>query len=307
MKRIYRGHCPYESFFDIEFGQDCTNCPNIQKCIRAEKRKRKIARRRRAILLRLSILILVVILIVFAIVFGVWMLVKSQNNTNNTPEVISESKIIETKENDIYLTAKIPYPETSLESSTAFEENTEESINMFSEKTEEKSTLTVKEESTSEDETEAQPYISAYEPGELYYYNLSYEEKVYIAKVVYREARGEIFEGQVAVAAVILNRYVSENNLFDTSSIYAVVTQSGQFASIANVSTDDLKSVPSCMQAVEAACKGWDPTRVKFKEGALFFYNPEGDISVEAQIQRKGIETYRIGNHLFHVYLNPSE
>lgn len=150
------------------------------------------------------------------------------------------------------------------------------------------------------------PSISAYEAGASYYYDLTFEEKVYIAKVVYKEARGEVFEGQVAVAAVVLNRYVSNDRRFDRDSIYSVVTQSGQFASIGNVSMDNLNSVISCMDAVEAACKGWDPTRVKFPEGAKFFFNPDGDLSESAKLEREGIETYQIGNHLFHNDFNPA-
>lgn len=147
---------------------------------------------------------------------------------------------------------------------------------------------------------EVLPQISADGPGEVYYYELSYEDKVYIAKAVYAESRGEIFEGQVSVAATVLNRYVSNDARFDRTSIYSIITQSGQYASISNVTMEDLENCPSCMQAVEAACKGWDPTRTVFEDGAKFFFNPDGDLSEEAREARTGIETYRIGSHLFH-------
>lgn len=47
------------------------------------------------------------------------------------------------------------------------------------------------------------PRLSEDGPGESYYYIITYEEKMLIAKVVWVEARGESFEGQVAVAATI--------------------------------------------------------------------------------------------------------
>lgn len=58
-------------------------------------------------------------------------------------------------------------------------------------------------------------------------YQYSEEEKTYIARVVYAEARGEIFEGQVAVATVVLNRF--ESGQFG-SSVKKVVFARSQFA-----------------------------------------------------------------------------
>ena len=51
--------------------------------------------------------------------------------------------------------------------------------------------------------------------------------------------------------------------------------------------------------AVEDACKGWDPTRAEFENGALFFYNPKKISGYQAQI-REGIKVMVIGNHNFH-------
>lgn len=143
------------------------------------------------------------------------------------------------------------------------------------------------------------PMISAYGPGELYFYQLSWEEKVLIAKVVWAEARGECYEGKVAVAAVILNRYTSNDPVFNTKSIESVVTQSGAFASIYGVTMWDLDMVPECMEAVEDACKGWDPTRVTFEDGAKYFYAPASISSYQMSL-REGVLTLKIGNHNFH-------
>lgn len=63
--------------------------------------------------------------------------------------------------------------------------------------------------------------------SEIEVYRYSEEEKIFIARVVYAEARGEIFEGQVAVATVVLNRF--ESGKFG-SSVKRVVFARSQFA-----------------------------------------------------------------------------
>ena len=62
-------------------------------------------------------------------------------------------------------------------------------------------------------------------PENVYLY--SDKEKAYIARVVYAEARGEKFEGQIAVASVVLNRF--ESGRFG-SSVKRVVLARSQFA-----------------------------------------------------------------------------
>lgn len=143
-------------------------------------------------------------------------------------------------------------------------------------------------------------------PCKDWIYNISEEDMKYIAKVVWAEARGECLEGKIAVAAVILNRYYSKRSEFDTISIYNVVTQSGAFASIKGVDEVDLAEYPDCLRAVKLACRGWDPTRETFKDGALYFYNPNGVCGYQARI-RTGIKVHRIGEHLFHVDFNWDE
>lgn len=145
-------------------------------------------------------------------------------------------------------------------------------------------------------------YTATHEGARPYLvYFLTPEEKLMIAKVVYREARGECYEGKVAVAAVVINRYMSGEF---GNSIYKVVTTKNQFADISRTTQAHLDSVPDCMKAVSDACHGWDPTREWFEDGALYFYNPNGDLSDEARAAREGVEQYAIGNHNFHIELN---
>lgn len=141
-------------------------------------------------------------------------------------------------------------------------------------------------------------YVGA-RPYKVYFF--SYEEMVMMAKVVYREARGECERGRVAVVAVIINRLL--NGEFG-NSISEVIKQENAFANISCVTDEMLKANPQCMEAVELACNGWDPTREWFEDGALFFYNPNGDLSDEARAAREGVEQYAIGNHNFHIELN---
>ena len=146
------------------------------------------------------------------------------------------------------------------------------------------------------EETTKKPVLSAEGPSEEYYYDISYEDKVIIAKVIFAESGFEPFEGKVAVAAVILNRYYSNIPYFHKESITAVVTQPYQFASIENVTMEILEKNPSCMEAVEAACKGWDPTRSKFPKGALYFYAP----ALMPDDFQEGVEILSIGKVNFH-------
>ena len=86
-----------------------------------------------------------------------------------------------------------------------------------------------------------------------------------LARTIYGEARGEPYEGKVAVAAVVLNRL--ESGLFG-NSIHEVVFQRGAFTAISDGQyylTPDSTSY----QAARAALQGWDPTN-----GALYYWNP---------------------------------
>ncbi len=73
----------------------------------------------------------------------------------------------------------------------------------------------------------------------------SEEEKIFIARVVYAEARGEIFEGQVAVATVVLNRF--ESGKFG-SSIKRVVFSRSQFAVSGKHSAQGMVAVEIAIQ-----------------------------------------------------------
>lgn len=283
-RRVYRGRCPYEDIFEIELEGDCRNCEHFDKCKMLEGRRRRRARRRMNRIKAWSVLIGIA-LIILLIITLIIMLITNAIKANAKPKVVSSDTTL------VVVTEKEELIQVDVDVTIQQKDMPETILKM-----DETSYATV----NSQSEIQILPYISAYGPGEAYYYELSYEDKVYIAMVVYAEARGEIFEGKVAVAAAVLNRYVSNDERFDRRSIYSVITQSGQFASIKKITQNDLDEIPSCMEAVEAACKGWDPTRIHFENGAKFFFNPDGEMSAVARKEREGIDTYRIGNHLFH-------
>lgn len=86
-----------------------------------------------------------------------------------------------------------------------------------------------------------------------------------LARVVYGEARGEPYTGQVAVAAVVLNRVKSSKF---PNTISGVVYQSGAFDAVAdgqiNMTPDTIAK-----KAAQDALNGWDPSY-----GAIYYFNP---------------------------------
>ena len=88
-----------------------------------------------------------------------------------------------------------------------------------------------------------------------------------LARAINGEARGEPYEGQVAVGAVILNR-VKDPKFPNT--IAGVIYQKGAFTAVSdgqiNVAIEDKSTV---VKAARDALNGWDPT-----EGALYYFNP---------------------------------
>lgn len=95
---------------------------------------------------------------------------------------------------------------------------------------------------------------------------LSKQELYDLARVVHGEARGEPFTGQVAVAAVVLNRVESGNF---GNSIKEVIYEPGAFTAVAD-GQYYLEPDSSAFKAVEAAIQGWDPTG-----GAIYYWNPQ--------------------------------
>lgn len=86
-----------------------------------------------------------------------------------------------------------------------------------------------------------------------------------LAHLIYGEARGEPYNGMVAVAAVALNRIDSPNF---PSTIPGVVYQKGAFTAVDDGQIN-LTPNQTAYNAARDALNGWDPTG-----GALYYFNP---------------------------------
>ena len=108
-----------------------------------------------------------------------------------------------------------------------------------------------------------------------------------LAKLVYAEARGESYKGQVAVAAVVLNRVASSSF---PNTVSGVIYQSGAFSCVSNGSINNTPD-SSCIRAALDALNGWDPTG-----GCLYYYNAK--TAQDKWIFSRTVQTV-IGNHSF--------
>lgn len=96
---------------------------------------------------------------------------------------------------------------------------------------------------------------------------LSASDRELLARAVYAEARGESFAGQVAVAAVILNRRDDPYGRWPRS-VAGIIYEPGAFSSVDDGQID-LPPNAEAYRAVDAAQNGWDPTG-----GAVYYWNP---------------------------------
>lgn len=108
-----------------------------------------------------------------------------------------------------------------------------------------------------------------------------------LAKIVYAEARGEPYTGQVAIAAVVLNRVKSASF---PNTISGVIYQPYAFTAV-NDGQINLTPNNTAYKAAQDALNGWDPTY-----GCVFYYNPKTATSSWIW-SRKTVVT--IGNHVF--------
>ena len=86
-----------------------------------------------------------------------------------------------------------------------------------------------------------------------------------LSRLVYGEARGEPYTGQVAVAAVVLNR-VKHSSFPNT--IAGVIYQKGAF-DVVSYGQINLTPNDTAKKAAQDALNGWDPTN-----GAIYYFNP---------------------------------
>ena len=108
-----------------------------------------------------------------------------------------------------------------------------------------------------------------------------------LARLIYGEARGESYVGQVAVGAVVLNRIKSASF---PNTMSGVIYQKYAFTAVDDGQIN-LAPNATARKAALDAMNGWDPSY-----GALYYYNPATATSAWI-FSRK--TTVTIGNHVF--------
>ena len=108
-----------------------------------------------------------------------------------------------------------------------------------------------------------------------------------MANAVYGEARGEPYEGQVAVAAVILNRVDSPSF---PNTVAGVIFEPGAFTAVAD---GQIYLTPNekAKEAVMDAIQGWDPS-----ENAQYYFNP---VTATSKWIWSRPQIKKIGKHIF--------
>jgi N-acetylmuramoyl-L-alanine amidase len=133
--------------------------------------------------------------------------------------------------------------------------------------------------------------VSAEKPTEEPAVSISQSEKDLFARLVEAEAKGEPYEGKVAVATVVLNRVDSPE--FPDSVTEVIKEKVGKAYAFSPVQNGEINKPASedSKEAVEEALKREDTL-----DNSIYFYNP--DIATDNWIRtRDAVET--IGNHVF--------
>ena len=86
-----------------------------------------------------------------------------------------------------------------------------------------------------------------------------------LAKLIYGEARGEPYTGQVAVGAVVLNRVKSSSF---PNTVAGVIYQKGAFTAVSDGQIN-LTPNQTAYNAARDALNGWDPSY-----GSIYYFNP---------------------------------
>lgn len=108
-----------------------------------------------------------------------------------------------------------------------------------------------------------------------------------LARLINGEARGETYEGQVAVGAVVLNRVKHPSF---PNSVSGVIYQPQAFTAVDDGQINAAVEA-SCLRAARDALSGWDPTG-----GAIYYYNPV--TATNKWIRSRPVIT-TIGKHIF--------
>ncbi|MFI3202139.1 MAG: cell wall hydrolase [Eubacteriales bacterium] len=111
-------------------------------------------------------------------------------------------------------------------------------------------------------------------------------DRYLLASIIYCEAGGESYEGQLAVGAVVMNRLLSSRY---PDTLTGVIYQYKQFSPVLSgrlaIAMAESKATASCYQAADQAMQGY--TNV---DSCLYFRTPIDGV----------VPTYQIGGHIFY-------
>lgn len=116
---------------------------------------------------------------------------------------------------------------------------------------------------------------------------LNNSDYMLLARIISAESRGEPYEGQVAVGAVILNR-IEHPSFPDTMS--GVIYQPLAFSCVDDGQINE-PIAESAYKAATDALNGWDPSG-----GAIYYYNP---VTATSKWIRSRTIIKQIGRHVF--------
>ena len=132
-------------------------------------------------------------------------------------------------------------------------------------------------------------HVVLFRLGNAYAQGSSVNEVQLLARAINGEARGESYEGQVAVGAVILNRTKDPNF---PKTIAGVIYQPGAFTAVDDGQINvPIESGSSVLKAAQDALNGWDPT-----DGCIYYWNPA--TATSSWIWSKQV-VKKIGKHYF--------
>lgn len=126
-------------------------------------------------------------------------------------------------------------------------------------------------------------------PGSAYAEGNGTGDEQLLARAINGEARGESYEGQVAVGAVIINR--TRDPKFP-KTIAGVIYQPGAFTAVSDGQINvALEANSTVVKAARDALNGWDPTY-----GCIYYWNPA--TATSSWIWSRQIAA-KIGKHYF--------
>lgn len=177
-------------------------------------------------------------------------------------------------------------------------------------------TLETTPDPTLEPTPEPTPEPTSEPTTEVLRQDLTEDEYNLLLRLVYAEAGNTTYDAQAGIASVVLNRMELPMQFRDT--LTDVIFQPGQFEPAQNgeiytgdelVTMQMVEEVPSVKEAVDAALRGYDPTKAPLMAmgepmGALFYYQEEALDPYQLSLRANIIHKIKLGTETFYTSWN---